>query len=328
MNIDENGYIIEPEELNQEYESSRFLIITYEVLADNRLTDFQKLLFSAITGLCRQNGYCWASNAYFEKFFNKGQSQVSNGISKLVELGYLKREMVYKRKQEKSGKIIVTKQISYRKLFVVLDTNHNTPIMENHNTPILENHKQIYNPIINNISNNNTNVLLLGEQDNSPINNNENNNINNINDCIDDVLVEDNLTKSSEAASEPPKPKRKGGLAPLIDEIENTFNKKQYPELNQKLNTYLHCYIGCRKLPSLEKWKGMMQDLINYSSINLPGTLGKKLNTQVAIQIVEKAINGKDGAPFTEFDDIYHYGSNNNVMEPHFNLNQDFTKGY
>lgn len=52
MKVDEKGYIVEPEELNQEYESAQFLILTHQILSDNRLSDFQKLLFSAITGLC------------------------------------------------------------------------------------------------------------------------------------------------------------------------------------------------------------------------------------------------------------------------------------
>lgn len=331
MKVDEKGYIVEPEELNQEYESAQFLILTHQILSDNRLSDFQKLLFSAITGLCREKGYCWASNAYFEKFFNKGHSQVEAGIKKLDDLGYIRREIVYKKKQDKDGNTIVTKQVAYRKIFIVLD-------FQNQEGGILKNQEEIYNNITNNIANNNniTKVILssLDEPESSSLN--EINNLDNINnkenECVVDFLVEEDTKTFSNSGAEPAEEKksvkRKGGLAPLIDEIENFFKKDMYPEINILLNNYLHCYIGCRKLPSLDKWQNMLKDLINYSSISLPGVSGKKLNTQVAIQIVEKAIAGKDGAPFTEFDDIYHYGSNNNVMEPHFNLNQTFTEGY
>ena len=78
-------------------------------------------------------------------------------------------------------------------------------------------------------------------------------------------------------------------------------------------------------MPTPEKWKEMLNQLVEYSSISLPGTEGNKFIQNKAVQIVEKALNGKNGNPFIEFDDPR---KNNNVMEPHFNLNQDFTKGY
>ena len=119
--------------------------------------------------------------------------------------------------------------------------------------------------------------------------------------------------------------KDKKGLGPLLNMAEEVFPRSTFPDLYNVINNYLHAYIGHRHLPTPEKWKEMLNQLIEYSSISLPGTEGNKFIQNKAVQIVEKALNGKNGNPFTEFDDPR---KNNNVMEPHFNLNQDFTKGY
>lgn len=119
--------------------------------------------------------------------------------------------------------------------------------------------------------------------------------------------------------------KDKKGLGPLLNMTEEVFPKDRFKDLYNVINNYLHAYIGHRHLPTPEKWKEMLNQLIEYSSIKLPGTTGTKFVVSTAIKIVEKALDGKNGNPFTEFDPPI---TNNNVMEPHFNLNQDFTKGY
>lgn len=328
-NIDENGYIIEPEELNQEYESSFFLMLTHDVLVDKRLSDFQKLLFAAITGLCRKNGYCWASNSYFEKLFGKGNTQVSTGISKLVELGYLKREIVYKKKEDKNGNIITTKQIAFRKLFIVLNMpNENTGIPENQNTGSLENQKEIYNPIIDNPT---SNILskdnTLEDNTETVVQDLDSKFFNNIDDEIvngNSSGIADDSASIPETPAEPSK-KKKGGLAPLYDMVDGKYDKVNYPTLNAGLKTYLKAHLGIRRLPSEEKWEEMLKKLEEYSSVELPGAVGAKFLETKALEIVEKAIKGKNGVPYTDFDDIYH---STELKEPTFNLNRDFTKGY
>lgn len=327
-NIDENGYIIEPEELNQEYNSSQFLMITYDVMSDTRLSDFQKLLYATITGLCKgPAGYCWASNAYFQKLLRKGESQVSAGISKLVELGYIKREIVYKRKETKTGEIITTKQIAFRKLYIIIDSNQNRPIPENQNRPIPENQKEIYNPIINNPTLNNLSKDKLSKDTpegdvKEVVVNLDNNNI--INNEI--ASRNEGIGFSADASQGPPeeKPKpKKGGIAPQIDYISIKFPKEKYPNLNAILKTYLLAIVKVRRVPDLEKWKDMLEQLELKSSITMTGASGTKLIETKAITIVEKALNGKNGIPFTDFDNII-----DKLKEPTFNLNQDFIKDY
>lgn len=327
--VDENGYIIEPEQLNQEYQSSFFLMLRYDILVDTRLSDFQKLLYAAITGLCKQKGYCWASNAYFEKLFSKGNTQVSTGISKLVELGYIKREMSYKKKQDKNGNIITTKEIAFRKLFIVgLEPNQNTGIPENQNTGSMENQKEIYNPIIDNPTSNNISKDILIEDNTETV-------VLNAEDFKEldkenkSTVGNDSFSKDEEAlipkTPTAPTKKKKGGLAPLYDMVDDKYDKIKYPTLNVGLKTYLKAHIGKRRLPEIAKWKDMLRRLEIYSSVELPGTSGTKFMESKALEIVEKAINGKDGVPYLEFDDIYHSAE---LKEPTFNLNRDFTKGY
>ena len=107
--------------------------------------------------------------------------------------------------------------------------------------------------------------------------------------------------------------------------VNEVFPRTNFPDLYNILNNYLHAYIGHRHLPTPEKWKEMLNQLIEYSSIKLPGTTGNKFLVNRAIKIVEKALDGKNGNPFTEFDPVV---KRSNLMEPEFNLNQDFTKGY
>lgn len=335
FNIDENGYIIEPEQINQEYQSSFFLMLRYDMLIDNRLSDFQRILYAAITGLCKQKGYCWASNAYFEKLFNKGNTQVSTGISKLVELGYIKREMVYKKKKDKNGDIITTKEIAYRKLYIVgMEPNQNTGILENQNTGSLENQKEIDNPIIDNLTSNNlskdillednteTVVYNIGEDNNYLDNKKKDDEINN--GIFSDSENSAYILKTPATTSEKIPPKKKGGLAPLYDMVDDKYTKAKYPTLNVGLKTYLKAHLGKRRLPSIEKWTNMLKQLEEYSSVQLPGTIGVKFMEAKAIEIVEKAINGKDGVPYLEFDDIF----KTELNEPTFDLNRNYTKGY
>lgn len=323
-NVDENGYIVEPEQLNQEYQSSFFLMLRYDILVDTRLTDFQKLLYAAITGLCKQKGYCWASNAYFEKLFSKGHSQVNAGISKLVELGYLKREMVYKKKKEKDGSVTETKQISYRKLYVVINPNQEAGIPKNQDTGIPENQDQIDNPIIDNPTSNNLSkdILLEDNTETVVLTNEDFKELDKEN-----IIGNDSFSKDEEEQipKTPPAAPKKKGLAPLYDMVDEKYNKAKYPTLNVGLKTYLKAHLGKRRLPSEEKWNNMLRNLEEYSSVQLPGASGSKFMEPKALEIVEKAITGKDGVPYLDFDDIYH---STELKEPTFNINRDFTKGY
>lgn len=324
---EEEIYEAEQEFAEENPKSSYFTMITYDVMTDNNLTDFQKLLYGAIIGLCHEKGYCYARNEYFEKLFNKKTDTISKGISKLVELGYFYRKLIYKKYYDiKQDKWITTKEIAGRQLYPVIANIPNEDlegILKNHNRGIMKNHNRGYNEkslsIINNnsIIDNITFTKVNGEANTSPLlEEDKNNNIINNNEELGVDLVSEN--NSQETA--PLQAAKKRGLGPLIDIINKRFNKEAFPEINNLLVAYIKSYLGRRKLPDEEKWNNMLDDLVAYSTIHLPGTEGGKFMYKTAIQIIEKAITGKDGAPFTEFD-------NPNIQkEPEFNLNQDFKR--
>lgn len=120
-------------------------------------------------------------------------------------------------------------------------------------------------------------------------------------------------------------------LIDLMDHTREIIDKDVYPDILVKLDIYLRCHLGCRKLPSLLKWDEQLHNLIRYASIELPGSFGSKFMKNNAIAIIDKAIMGKDGVPFLVFDDIYKTGEST-VSGPDFNLNQSFSndskKGY
>lgn len=135
-----------------------------------------------------------------------------------------------------------------------------------------------------------------------------------------DSLVE---VPKTAAASPEPKKKGKGGLAPLYDLVDERIPGDKYPTINIGCKTYLKAHIGIRRLPSVEKWSGMLDFLINESSISINGTSGKKIVPSKAIAILEKAINGKDGVPYLDFDKV-----DGGLMEPTVETNQRNNTGY
>lgn len=66
--------------------------IPKELWLDHRLSFFEKCLAAEIDSLDGRQG-CYASNQYFEKFFNANQRTVQRGIARLKELGYIRMEM-------------------------------------------------------------------------------------------------------------------------------------------------------------------------------------------------------------------------------------------
>jgi len=120
---------------------SYYAIIPADVRYDKRLTDGAKLLYGEITALCNQKGYCWASNSYFAKLYNKNNSTISRWINQLIKCGYIEREIEYK-----EG----TKEVEKRSLQICIGGP-----LKNEYTPPLK------NAIDNNTSTNNTNEYIV-----------------------------------------------------------------------------------------------------------------------------------------------------------------------
>ena len=125
-----------------------YTILPAEIRLDKRLSAFEKILYSDILALANKKGYCYATNQYFAKTYQMSISSISNAISKLVELDFIKRIYEYKDN---------TKMIERRKLYVQI--NHNTSI-KNLPYPQVENTKQ---GIGENCKDNNININNIND---------------------------------------------------------------------------------------------------------------------------------------------------------------------
>lgn len=116
-----------------------YSILPANVRYDNRLKANEKLLFSEITALTNSSGACYASNGYFAELYNVSKVSISLWVKNLIDCGYIKSKIVYKKG---------SKEILNRYLTILI-----YPIKENLNTPIKEILKD------NNTSINNTSII-------------------------------------------------------------------------------------------------------------------------------------------------------------------------
>ena len=99
-----------------------YSIIPASVRYSDRLSCCQKLMFAEITSLSNKKGYCYASNDYFAKLYNKSKETISRWISDLSNEGFVRVEL-----DRKAG--------NKRRIFAIpIDENVNTPIDKNVNT--------------------------------------------------------------------------------------------------------------------------------------------------------------------------------------------------
>ena len=123
-----------------------YAVIPSDILNANDLTSDEKLLYALITSLSNEKGYCYASNAYFAKRFNKSESTIKRWLSNLVSKNYVSSKVNYK-----PG----SKQVESRNLNICNNRGPemNPPGSKNEPTPgfknELDNNKDINNKDIN-----------------------------------------------------------------------------------------------------------------------------------------------------------------------------------
>lgn len=66
-----------------------FSVLPAAVRYDKSLKANAKLLYSEITALTNQEGFCWADNAYFASLYEVDEKTVSRWISQLRDRGYI-----------------------------------------------------------------------------------------------------------------------------------------------------------------------------------------------------------------------------------------------
>ena len=70
--------------------------IPIEILTDNKLSDKEKIIYTIIIYLSKENKYCYLTNKSISELLNISITQVSKLVNSLKDKGYINIEMVYK----------------------------------------------------------------------------------------------------------------------------------------------------------------------------------------------------------------------------------------
>lgn len=110
--------------------------IPIEILIDDNLSDKEKLIYSIILFLSKENNYCYCNNSSLSEILNISITQVSKLINSLKKKEYIDVIIKYKEnsKEIESRKLIPKKEIPYL-------TKVKYPPQQNFNTPIEEKFK-------------------------------------------------------------------------------------------------------------------------------------------------------------------------------------------
>ena len=90
---------------------SYYSILPANVRYSEKLSSTDKLLFSEITALTNEKGYCWATNKYFAKLYSKTKDTISRSINKLLLQGFIDVKMVKESKDYVEKRIITIKGV-------------------------------------------------------------------------------------------------------------------------------------------------------------------------------------------------------------------------
>jgi hypothetical protein len=118
-------------------------VIPAVILYDPKLTDKDKIVYSVISNLTHEKGYCWASNAYIADLLSCAPLTISRSVSNLNKRGYVKNSV----EKNKEGTL--------RKIYLGL-SNLNNGVIKNDKRV---SQKSITNNITNNIVDNNINNI-------------------------------------------------------------------------------------------------------------------------------------------------------------------------
>lgn len=110
--------------------------IPIEILTDEKLSDKEKIIYSIIWYLSKQNSYCYLTNKTISELLNISITQVSKLVNSLKDKKYIDIELIYKEN---------SKQVEMRKLILINKNTYLTkvkyPLQQNFNTTIEEKFK-------------------------------------------------------------------------------------------------------------------------------------------------------------------------------------------
>lgn len=90
---------------------SYWAVIPAEVRYDDNLSADEKLMYGELTCLTSAYGYCWASNAYFAKLYNKSERTIQRWLGNLEKYGYITRDINQKDTNNAERKIYMVKNV-------------------------------------------------------------------------------------------------------------------------------------------------------------------------------------------------------------------------
>jgi hypothetical protein len=144
----------------------------------NVLSDSDKILLSKIILLSRNdNFYCYAWNYHLAAELGKTNQQITRGITRLVNKGYIGRSLIMgEDRQVKQRQLTLTPK--------TLSKIDDTPTIKNDSTPTIENDKNNLNKV-----NYKNEKEVTGTSGRSRVSFEEYKNIFGINECADEVLT-------------------------------------------------------------------------------------------------------------------------------------------
>ena len=107
------------------------VILPNSILGDNNITPLERLLLISILSLCKQKGYCWATNEYFAELFNVRKQTISKSISSLSKNNYI--ELKFDNSEKNNSKRIIKKSEALTKIISGIKENMNTSVNKNLN---------------------------------------------------------------------------------------------------------------------------------------------------------------------------------------------------
>lgn len=128
--------------MNEDNLVSYYAVIPATVRYDKRLKSSEKLIYGEITSLTNKMGYCFASNKYFAELYNVTIHTVSQWISHLEKLEYVKIELIRNNKKE----------IKERRIYII-----DTPYVHKNTYPYIT--KDTYS-MYKNVQDNNINIKI------------------------------------------------------------------------------------------------------------------------------------------------------------------------
>lgn len=290
-------------------DDNSYAVIKYEWFQDKELNYSMIIILGLLNSLCRRTKYCWATNKYIGEVINLNDANTSKYINKLKELGYIEIEQNKKvRLKDENGKYIYRQQriiTLTEKGLVKLEKDENQGFLKSSTHEVLENKKQIYNNIINNISNNNISkdisiISATGAPETKDeLNNNTNTNMGNEVILEENVFEKDFLEPAAPVEEKPKKRKQGVNLAPYIDAIKDYYTA--YKDISDALINYVIQVNRQRAVWTLEEWHEVLDYLYNSTSISIPGTKGRKVMVNQVLEKIEFALRGNGTTPYMDF---------------------------